>query len=179
MLDLMEQRMRRRQPCCRCLRRRVEFNFKRNYHLINHAPETAFAVGVMQNRQDDHVDAAVRPTWAPKTLRSCCGSNRAVMSFLGNGDGGHQDAGHGRPHNLHNPATTSTTTCCRLAPRTGLSWHRPRYRGLSFQVPALQWVDLEAVRPVNSGCEFVGHLLAGADGSGPCLHPSISRCRSA
>jgi hippurate hydrolase len=61
-LDLMEQRMRDvASHAARCLRRRVEFNFKRNYHLIN-APETAFAVGVMQNRQVDHVDAAVRPT---------------------------------------------------------------------------------------------------------------------
>jgi hippurate hydrolase len=42
----------------------VEFNFKRNYPLINHAPETAFAVRVMQNRQG-YVDAAVRkPPWA-------------------------------------------------------------------------------------------------------------------
>jgi hypothetical protein len=43
----------------------VEFNFKRNYLLINHAPETAFAVRVMQNRQVDHVDAA-SSTWAQR-----------------------------------------------------------------------------------------------------------------
>ena len=107
-LDLMEQRMRDvASHIAAAFGAEVEFNFKRNYPpLINHAPETAFAVGVMQKIVGvDHVDAAVEPTMGSEDFAFMLQHKPGCYVFLGNGDGGHRDAGHGLgPCNLHNPS---------------------------------------------------------------------------
>ena len=107
-LDLMEQRMRDvATHTAAAFGADVEFNFKRNYPpLINHPLETAFAVGVMQKVVGvEHVDAAVEPTMGSEDFAFMLQRKPGCYVFLGNGDGGHRDAGHGLgPCNLHNPS---------------------------------------------------------------------------
>ncbi|MFM9899903.1 MAG: M20 aminoacylase family protein [Polaromonas sp.] len=107
-LDLMEQRMRDvATHTAAAFGAEVEFNFKRNYPpLINHAAETAFAVGVMQKIVGvENVDAAVEPTMGAEDFAFMLQHKPGCYVFLGNGDGGHRDAGHGLgPCNLHNPS---------------------------------------------------------------------------
>lgn len=107
-LDLMEQRMRDvATHTAAAFGAEVEFNFKRNYPpLINHAAETAFAVGVMQKIVGvENVDAAVEPTMGSEDFAFMLQHTPGCYVFLGNGDGGHRDAGHGLgPCNLHNPS---------------------------------------------------------------------------
>ena len=107
-LDLMEQRMRDvATHTAAAFGADVEFNFKRNYPpLINHPLETAFAVGVMQKIVGvEHVDAAVEPTMGSEDFAFMLQRKPGCYVFLGNGDGGHRDAGHGLgPCNLHNPS---------------------------------------------------------------------------
>ena len=107
-LDLMEQRMRDvATHTAAAFGAEVEFNFHRNYPpLINHPAETAFAVGVMQKIVGvEHVDAAVEPTMGSEDFAFMLQHKPGCYVFLGNGDGGHRDAGHGLgPCNLHNPS---------------------------------------------------------------------------
>ena len=107
-LDLMEQRMRDvATHTAAAFGAEVEFNFKRNYPpLINHALETAFAVGVMQKIVGvENVDATVEPTMGAEDFAFMLQHKPGCYVFLGNGDGGHRDTGHGLgPCNLHNPS---------------------------------------------------------------------------
>ena len=107
-LDLMEQRMRDvATHTAAAFGADVEFNFKRNYPpLINHALETAFAVGVMQKIVGvENVDASVEPTMGSEDFAFMLQHKPGCYVFLGNGDGGHRDTGHGLgPCNLHNPS---------------------------------------------------------------------------
>ena len=107
-LDLMEQRMRDvATHTAAAFGAEVEFNFKRNYPpLVNHAAETAFAVGVMQKIVGvENVDATVEPTMGSEDFAFMLQQKPGCYVFLGNGDGGHRDAGHGLgPCNLHNPS---------------------------------------------------------------------------
>ena len=107
-LDLMEQRMRDvATHTAAAFGADVEFNFKRNYPpLINHPLETAFAVGVMRKIVGvEHVDAAVEPTMGSEDFAFMLQHKPGCYVFLGNGDGGHRDTGHGLgPCNLHNPS---------------------------------------------------------------------------
>lgn len=107
-LDLMEQRMRDvATHTAAAFGADVEFNFKRNYPpLINHALETAFAVGVMQKIVGvENVDASVESTMGSEDFAFMLQHKPGCYVFLGNGDGGHRDAGHGLgPCNLHNPS---------------------------------------------------------------------------
>ena len=107
-LDLMEQRMRDvATHTAAAFGADVEFNFKRNYPpLINHALETAFAVGVMQKIVGvENVNAAVEPTMGSEDFAFMLQHKPGCYVFLGNGDGGHRDTGHGLgPCNLHNPS---------------------------------------------------------------------------
>jgi amidohydrolase len=107
-LDLMEQRMRDvAAHTAAAFGAEVEFNFNRSYPpLINHAAETAFAVGVMQKIVGvENVDAAVEPTMGSEDFAFMLQHKPGCYVFLGNGDGGHRDAGHGLgPCNLHNPS---------------------------------------------------------------------------
>ena len=107
-LDLIEQRMRDMAThTAAAFGATVEFNFHRNYPpLINHAAETTFAVGVMQKIVGaENVDAAVEPTMGSEDFAFMLQHKPGCYVFLGNGDGGHRDLGHGLgPCNLHNPS---------------------------------------------------------------------------
>ena len=107
-LDLIEQRMRDMAThTAAAFGATVEFNFHRNYPpLINHAAETTFAVGVMQQIVGaENVDAAVEPTMGSEDFAFMLQHKPGCYVFLGNGDGGHRDLGHGLgPCNLHNPS---------------------------------------------------------------------------
>ena len=107
-LDLMEQRMRDvATHTAAAFGADVEFNFKRNYPpLINHALETAFAVGVMQKIVGvENVNASVEPTMGSEDFAFMLQHKPGCYVFLGNGDGGHRYTGHGLgPCNLHNPS---------------------------------------------------------------------------
>ena len=108
MIDLIEKRMRLiAEHTALAFDAEVDFSFKRNYPpLINHAKETAFAAEVMRavvgaDRVDDHVE----PTMGAEDFAFMLQDKPGCYVFLGNGDGGHRDSGHGLgPCNLHNPS---------------------------------------------------------------------------
>ena len=106
-LDLIEQRMRTiAQHTASAFEAEVEFRFKRNYPpLINHAKETAFAVEVMQSIVGAaNVDSQVEPTMGAEDFAFMLQEKPGCYVFIGNGEGGHRDIGHGLgPCNLHNP----------------------------------------------------------------------------
>jgi len=107
-LDLIEQRMRTiAEHTVSAFDAQVDFRFKRNYPpLINHAKETAFAVSVMQSIVgENHVDAQVEPTMGAEDFAFMLQEKPGCYVFIGNGEGGHRDSGHGLgPCNLHNPS---------------------------------------------------------------------------
>ena len=107
-LDLMEQRMREvAAHTAAAFGAEVEFKFKRNYPpLINHAAETAFAVKVMQDVVGAAaVNAQVEPTMGSEDFAFMLQHKPGCYVFIGNGEGGHRDIGHGLgPCNLHNPS---------------------------------------------------------------------------
>jgi amidohydrolase len=107
-LDLIEQRMRDiATHTAAAFGAEIDFRFTRNYPpLINHARETAFAVGVMQSVAGaDQVDAAVEPTMGAEDFAFMLQQKPGCYVFIGNGEGNHRDHGHGLgPCNLHNPS---------------------------------------------------------------------------
>ncbi|WP_413457754.1 M20 aminoacylase family protein [Herbaspirillum huttiense] len=107
-LDLIERRMQEiAEHTAAAFDATVEFRFNRNYPpLINHPKETAFAVEVLTELFGaDHVDAATEPTMGAEDFAFMLQHKPGCYVFLGNGDGGHRDQGHGLgPCNLHNPS---------------------------------------------------------------------------
>lgn len=107
-LDLIERRMREiAAHTAAAFDAEVEFKFLRNYPpLINHAAETAFAIGVMRDVVGhDQVDGNVEPTMGAEDFAFMLQHKPGCYVFLGNGEGGHRDHGHGLgPCNLHNPS---------------------------------------------------------------------------
>jgi amidohydrolase len=107
-LDLMEQRMRDvAAHTAAAFGAEVEFEFRRNYPpLINHADETAFAVGVMQSVVGAAaVNAQVEPTMGSEDFAFMLQHKPGCYVFIGNGEGEHREMGHGLgPCNLHNPS---------------------------------------------------------------------------
>ncbi|MFZ6871853.1 M20 aminoacylase family protein [Undibacterium sp. Di27W] len=108
MIDLIEKRMRTiAEHTAAAFDAQVDFRFKRNYPpLINHAKETAFAAEVMRSVVGaDKVDDQVEPTMGAEDFSFMLQAKPGCYAFLGNGDGGHRDMGHGLgPCNLHNPS---------------------------------------------------------------------------
>ncbi|MBI3727268.1 MAG: amidohydrolase [Burkholderiales bacterium] len=108
MIDLIERRMRTiAEHTTAAFDAQVDFRFKRNYPpLINHAKETAFAAEVMRSVVGtDNVDAQVEPTMGAEDFSFMLQAKPGCYAFIGNGDGGHRDMGHGLgPCNLHNPS---------------------------------------------------------------------------
>ncbi|BBB64261.1 hydrolase [Undibacterium sp. YM2] len=108
MIDLIEKRMRTiAEHTAAAFDAQVDFRFKRNYPpLINHARETAFAAEVMRSVVGaDKVDERVEPTMGAEDFSFMLQAKPGCYAFLGNGDGGHRDMGHGLgPCNLHNPS---------------------------------------------------------------------------
>ncbi|UIN20651.1 M20 aminoacylase family protein [Herbaspirillum frisingense] len=107
-LDLIERRMQEiAEHTAAAFDATVDFRFNRNYPpLINHAAETAFAVEVLTEQFGaDHVDAHTEPTMGAEDFAFMLHHKPGCYVFLGNGDGGHRDHGHGLgPCNLHNPS---------------------------------------------------------------------------
>ncbi|MDR9837593.1 M20 aminoacylase family protein [Herbaspirillum huttiense] len=107
-LDLIERRMQEiAEHTAAAFDATVEFRFNRNYPpLINHPEETAFAVEVLTEQFGaDHVDAKTEPTMGAEDFAFMLQHKPGCYVFLGNGDGGHRDQGHGLgPCNLHNPS---------------------------------------------------------------------------
>ncbi|WP_050464929.1 M20 aminoacylase family protein [Herbaspirillum autotrophicum] len=107
-LDLIERRMREiAAHTAAAFDAEVEFKFLRNYPpLINHAAETAFAIEVMRDVVGhDQVDGNVEPTMGAEDFAFMLQHKPGCYVFLGNGEGGHRDHGHGLgPCNLHNPS---------------------------------------------------------------------------
>jgi hippurate hydrolase len=108
LLDLIEQRMHDiAKHTAAAFDAEVEFNFARSYPpLINHAKETAFAVGVMQGIVGAaQVNAAVEPAMAGEDFSFMMQHKPGCYVFIGNGEGRHRDSGHAvGPCNLHNPS---------------------------------------------------------------------------
>ncbi|ONN68604.1 M20 aminoacylase family protein [Herbaspirillum sp. VT-16-41] len=107
-LDLIERRMQEiAEHTAAAFDATVDFRFNRNYPpLINHVAETAFAVEVLTEQFGaDHVDAHTEPTMGAEDFAFMLQYKPGCYVFLGNGDGGHRDHGHGLgPCNLHNPS---------------------------------------------------------------------------
>ena len=107
-LDLMEARMRDiAVHTAAAFGAEVDFTFKRNYPpLINHADETAFAIGVMRGVVGDAaVEATVEPTMGAEDFAFMLQEKPGCYVFIGNGEGEHRSFGHGLgPCNLHNPS---------------------------------------------------------------------------
>jgi hippurate hydrolase len=107
-LDLIERRMQEiAQHTAAAFDASVDFSFQRNYPpLINHEKETAFAVEVLREQfGQDGVDANTEPTMGAEDFAFMLLAKPGCYVFLGNGEGGHRDHGHGLgPCNLHNPS---------------------------------------------------------------------------
>ncbi len=105
-LDLIETRMREiTEHTCAAFGTTGNFEFKRSYPpLINHAPETALAVNVMQSIVGaDKVDANIEPSMGAEDFAFFLQEKPGCYVFIGNGEGNHRDSGHGLgPCNLHN-----------------------------------------------------------------------------
>ncbi|ASU38166.1 amidohydrolase [Herbaspirillum sp. meg3] len=85
----------------------IEFKLVRSYPpLVNHAKETAFAVGVMQNIVGvEQVNTDVEPSMAGEDFSYMMLHKPGCYVFIGNGEGDHRDSGHAiGPCNLHNPS---------------------------------------------------------------------------
>jgi len=105
-------------------------HFHRNYPpTINHPKETAFAVSVMQSLVGaDRVDAACEPTMGAEDFSFMLLVRPGCYVFIGNGDGGHRDHGHGMgPCMLHNPSYDFND---ELIPLGGSYWARLAQRFL-------------------------------------------------
>jgi len=107
-LDLIERRMEEvAKGVAAAFDCTVDFEFRRNYPpTINSAAEAEFAVEVAAELVGaDNVDGDVDPTMGAEDFSFMLQEKPGCYLFLGNGDGGHRDAGHGMgPCMLHNPS---------------------------------------------------------------------------
>jgi len=105
-LDLIERRMRDiARHTCAALDCDVEFDFHRNYPpTINHAREAAFCADVLRGIVGaENVDDHVQPTMGAEDFAFMLQEMPGCYVWIGNGSGGHRDAGHGMgPCMLHN-----------------------------------------------------------------------------
>jgi hippurate hydrolase len=107
-LDMIEQRMRTvAEHTAMAFGAQIDFRFNRNYPpLINHARETELAIDIMRSVVGpDKVDTDTEPTMGAEDFAYMLQEKPGCYVFIGNGDGGHRQAGHGLgPCNLHNPS---------------------------------------------------------------------------
>jgi amidohydrolase len=105
-LDLIESRMRKiAEATAAAYECEVDVDFLRNYPpTINDPDQTRFAVGVMAEVVgEDKVDSSVEPTMGAEDFSFMLLEKPGCYAFLGNGDGGHREHGHGAgPCMLHN-----------------------------------------------------------------------------
>ena len=106
-LDLIEQRMRQvAEHTAAAFGMGCEFAFVRNYPpTINAQAEADFARGVMAELVGPERVIAQEPTMGAEDFSFMLLEKPGCYVFLGNGDGGHRDMGHGGgPCMLHNPS---------------------------------------------------------------------------
>lgn len=105
-LDLIESRMHKiAEATAAAYDCSATVAFNRNYPpTINHPKETRFAAEVMREVVGaQNVDTAVEPTMGAEDFAFMLQAMPGCYAFLGNGEGGHRDAGHGAgPCMLHN-----------------------------------------------------------------------------
>ena len=105
-LDLIESRLRKiAESTAEAYDCSVDVTFHRNYPpTVNSSAEAAFAAEVMREVVGaDHVDASVEPTMGAEDFSFMLLEKPGCYAFLGNGEGGHREAGHGAgPCMLHN-----------------------------------------------------------------------------
>ncbi|WP_250502649.1 M20 aminoacylase family protein [Caballeronia sp. AZ7_KS35] len=105
-LNLIEARMRKiADATAAAYDCAVEIHFHRNYPPTINSPEEArFAAEVMAEVVGkDKVDSAVEPTMGAEDFSFMLLEKPGCYAFLGNGDGGHREQGHGAgPCMLHN-----------------------------------------------------------------------------
>ncbi|MDR5758185.1 M20 aminoacylase family protein [Caballeronia sp. LZ035] len=105
-LDVIETRMRKIvEATASAYDCEADVHFLRNYPPTINAPEEArFAATVMAEVVgEDKVDSAVEPTMGAEDFSFMLLERPGCYAFLGNGDGGHRDQGHGAgPCMLHN-----------------------------------------------------------------------------
>ncbi len=85
----------------------VKLRFHRNYPpTVNHAAETAFCVDVMHDVVGvDRTMTDIEPTMGAEDFAFMLQAKPGCYVFIGNGDGGHRESGHGMgPCMLHNPS---------------------------------------------------------------------------
>ncbi|WP_244815133.1 M20 aminoacylase family protein [Caballeronia sp. Lep1P3] len=105
-LDLIETRMRKiAEATASAYDCDADVHFHRNYPpTINDPAQTKFAAQVMAEVVgSENVDAAVEPTMGAEDFSFMLLEKPGCYAFLGNGDGGHREHGHGAgPCMLHN-----------------------------------------------------------------------------
>ena len=104
-LDLIEARMRTiAEHTCAAFGASCEFEFHRNYPpTINHAAEAAFARQVMLDLVGEDKVVTQEPTMGAEDFAFMLQQRPGAYCFIGNGDGGHRDQGHGAgPCMIHN-----------------------------------------------------------------------------
>ncbi|TDN67690.1 M20 aminoacylase family protein [Paraburkholderia sp. BL10I2N1] len=105
-LDLIETRLRKiAESTADAYDCSVNISFHRNYPpTINSSEEAQFAAEVMRDVVGaENVDDAVEPTMGAEDFSFMLLARPGCYAFLGNGEGGHRDAGHGAgPCMLHN-----------------------------------------------------------------------------
>jgi hippurate hydrolase len=106
-LDLIEQRMREiAEHTCAAYGVHCEFEFERNYPpTINAAHEAEFARRVMAGIVGEDQVLKQEPTMGAEDFAYMLQAKPGAYCFIGNGDGGHREMGHGGGHcMLHNPS---------------------------------------------------------------------------
>ncbi len=106
-LDLIERRMRElSEGLCAAWGARCDFEFQRNYPpTVNHPAETALLREVMQQVVGAERTLVFEPTMGAEDFSFFLQEKPGAYFVLGNGDGGHREAGHGLgPCMLHNPS---------------------------------------------------------------------------
>jgi hippurate hydrolase len=106
-LDLIEQRMREiAEHTCAAYGVHCEFEFERNYPpTINAAHEAEFARRVMAGIVGEDQVLKQEPTMGAEDFAYMLQAKPGAYCFIGNGDGGHREMGHGGgPCMLHNPS---------------------------------------------------------------------------
>jgi hippurate hydrolase len=107
-LDLIETGMRRIvDGTAATFGAEATMTFERSYPpTVNHANETAFAAEVMRDVVGaENVSTDIEPTMGAEDFAFMLQARPGCYFFIGNGDGGHRDMGHGiGPCMLHNPS---------------------------------------------------------------------------
>lgn len=106
-LDLIERRMRElTEGMAAAWGLQADFSFRRNYPpTVNHPAETAFLRGVMHEVLGPERSLVFEPTMGAEDFSFFLQHKPGAYFVLGNGDGGHREAGHGLgPCMLHNPS---------------------------------------------------------------------------